>query len=48
VLFGILMGVSVLPACLATLSMITLAFYKLDQDMLQDTVAEPLSPQRTK
>ncbi len=48
VLFGILMGVSVLPACLATLSMITLAFYKLDQDMLQDTVAEPLSPNRTK
>ena len=41
VLFGILMGVSVLPACLATLSMVTLSFYRLDQNMLRDAVAEP-------
>ncbi|MEZ5457755.1 MAG: MFS transporter [Steroidobacteraceae bacterium] len=41
VLFGILMGVSVLPAALAVLSMITLAFYKLDQDTLDAAVAEP-------
>jgi Na+/melibiose symporter-like transporter len=40
VLFGILMGVSLIPAGLAMLSMITLYFYRLDQKMLEDTVAE--------
>jgi len=43
VLFGILMGVSLIPAVLAILSMITLAFYRLDQDMLRDAVVEPVA-----
>jgi GPH family glycoside/pentoside/hexuronide:cation symporter len=41
VLFGILMGVSLLPAGLALLSVVTLSFYKLDEHMLQNAVAEP-------
>jgi glycoside/pentoside/hexuronide:cation symporter, GPH family len=43
VLFGILVGVSLLPAALATLSMVTLAFYRLDEKMLQDASAEPVA-----
>lgn len=43
VLFGILMGTSVLPAGLAILSMITLAFYRLDRQMLDAAVAEPVA-----
>ncbi|MCC5868271.1 MAG: MFS transporter [Gammaproteobacteria bacterium] len=43
VLFGILMGVSLIPAALALLSMITLAFYRLDQKMLKNATAEPVA-----
>ena len=43
VLFGILMGVSLIPAALAMLSMITLAFYRLDQATLQAATAEPVA-----
>ena len=43
VLFGILVGVSLLPAVLASLSMVTLAFYRLDQQMLRDVVAVPVA-----
>jgi GPH family glycoside/pentoside/hexuronide:cation symporter len=41
VLQGILVGVSMLPAALAALSMITLAFYRLDQRTLEQAVAVP-------